>query len=128
MVDESSQVAASCSVDDAIQIDPEQVRRSDADSFVLCLPQIGQHGPHDLADVLDDHLVGCDRLQREQTPVVDGGFAELELLLAELCSMVIQQYQLVNQRSGSDQDFPVDYLELVEFEQIRVIFQAERRE
>lgn len=37
-----------------------------------------------LAHVLDDHLIGCDGLHGEQTPVMDVAFAELELFLAEL--------------------------------------------
>ncbi len=38
----------------------------------------------DLSDVFDDHLLGGDRLLREQTPVVDAGASERHRLLAEL--------------------------------------------
>ena len=84
MVDKSSQIAALCSVDDTIEVDPEQIRGTNTDSFVLRFSDVGQNRSYHLADVFDNHLVGSDRLQSEQTPVVNRGFSKLQLLLSKL--------------------------------------------
>ena len=84
MVDKPRQVAALGGVDDVVPVDPEQVGASDALSLIRHLPLIGHGLPHVLTDVLYHHLIGGNRLQREQTPVVDGRLAKLELLLPEL--------------------------------------------
>ena len=84
MVDKPRQVAALGGVDDVVPVDPEQIGASDALSLIGHLPLIGHRLPHVLTDVLNHHLIGGDRLQREQAPVVDGRLAELELLLPEL--------------------------------------------
>ena len=85
MVNEARKIATLGGVDDAVQVDAEQVRRADADHLVLRLAHVGQDRPHHLTDVLDDHLVGGDRFQREKAPVVNRRLAKLELLLAKLC-------------------------------------------
>lgn len=102
MIDEPRQIPALRRVNNSLQIDPEEVRAADARRLVLGLPKVGHARPDHLADVLDDHLVGGDRFHREQSPVVDGGLGELQVFPAEL--------------------------ELVEFQQVRVGVDAERRQ
>lgn len=84
MIDESGQVSTLGCVYYGLGVYPEEVRTADALGLVLALPQVGHHRPHHLADVLYHHLVCCDRLQRKQTPVVNGRFGEFQLFLAEL--------------------------------------------
>lgn len=84
MVDEASHIATASGVDDGVGVDSKQVRTSDSNLGVLFLTEIRHTGTNLLANVLDDHFVGGNRLQRKQTPIVDDTFGKLELLLSEL--------------------------------------------
>ena len=84
MVDKPRQISTLGRIDDVVPVDPEQVGAADALSLVHQFALICHRLAHVLADVFDHHLIGRDRLQREQAPVVDGRLAELELLLPEL--------------------------------------------
>ena len=54
-----------------VSLDPEEVARADALSGVFLFPGICYGDSDDFAGVLDDHLLGRDRLQCEQAPVVN---------------------------------------------------------
>jgi hypothetical protein len=84
VVYESGQVSALGGVNYGFGVYPEEIRAADALGLVLDLSQVGQHRPHHLADVLNHHLVGRNRLKRKQTPVVYGRFGEFQLFFAEL--------------------------------------------
>ena len=84
MIDEPGKVAALSGVDDVVQVDSEEVGGADALALVAVLADVGEGRADDLADVLDDHLVGADVLLGEEPPVVDGGLSEGHLLSSEL--------------------------------------------
>ena len=84
MIDEPGKVAALGGVDDVVQVDSEEVGGADALALVAVLADVGEGRADDLADVLDDHLVGADVLLGEEPPVVDGGLPEGHLLPSEL--------------------------------------------
>ena len=54
-----------------VSLDPEEVAGPDALSGVFLFPGVGHGDSDDFAGVLDDHLLGRDRLQCEQAPVVN---------------------------------------------------------
>ena len=54
-----------------VSLDPEEVAGTDALSGVFLFPGICYGDSDDFAGVLDDHLFGRDRLQREEAPVVN---------------------------------------------------------
>ena len=85
MVDEAGQVATLGGVNDVLAVNPEEVGATNAHRLVVLLPHVG-HGVADhLPHVLDHHLLGRDRLQRKQPPVVNTRFGEFQVLLSELC-------------------------------------------
>jgi len=84
VVDKPGEVAAFRGVYNGFQVYPEEVGRSDALGLVVVLPQVREHGPDHLADVLDHHFIRGDLLHGEQAPVVDARLGELQLLLTEL--------------------------------------------
>lgn len=84
MVDEPGKVPKLGGVHDVVQVDPEEVRAADALLLVVLLPHVGEDGADGVPHVLDDHLVGPDVLQREQSPVVDSRLSEGHLLSPEL--------------------------------------------
>lgn len=73
-------------VDNVVFVDAEQVGGIQALRLVLPLPHVLQRARDDLANVLDDELLGSDGLLREQAPSVHGAAPELELLRAGLHS------------------------------------------
>lgn len=93
MVDEAGQISAFGGVNDVLEIYAEQIGGADAHRFVLGFSQIGQYRSDNLADVFDHHLVGGNRLQGEETPVVDRRLAKFELCASEL---QIQKVSTVN--------------------------------
>lgn len=62
VVDETREVAALGSIDNRIEVDTEQVRRSDSGRLVVRLPHIRHDRSDHLTHVLDHHLVRCYRL------------------------------------------------------------------
>lgn len=84
MVDESSNIAAPGRVNNCVRVDLEQVRTADANLRVLLFADVCHNWSHLLTNVLNDHLICRDILQRKQAPVVDSTLGEFELLLAEL--------------------------------------------
>lgn len=87
VIDESGEVSLFGGVDDLIGVDAEEVATADAFALVVHLPPLGHVRAYLLTDVLDDHLVLLDTLQREQTPPVDVRPAELDQLFTELNSI-----------------------------------------
>ena len=84
MVDEARHVAVLRRVYDGVVVDAEQVAAAEPHRLVLLLALVGDRLPDHLTHVLDDHLVGGDRLEGKQTPVVDAAPTEVERLLTEL--------------------------------------------
>ena len=67
-----------------IVVGEEKVAAVESHRLVLLLALFGDGLSDHLTHVLHHHLVGGDRLQVEQTPVVDAAPAEVERLLTEL--------------------------------------------
>ena len=72
MVDEPGEISALGRVHDIVEVDPEEVTRAYALLLVTLLADVGQNGAHVVSNILDDHLVGADVFEREETPVVNG--------------------------------------------------------
>lgn len=62
MVDEPREVAAFGSIDDGVQVYPEQVRATNAGRLIMRLSHVGHDWTDHLAHILDHHLVCCYRL------------------------------------------------------------------
>lgn len=84
MINETRQIATSGSIHDGLMIETEHVDARDSGGVVALLTMIGDRLANDLAHVLDDELLGCDRFHGEQTPAVDVRLGELERLFAQL--------------------------------------------
>ena len=78
VVDEARHVSVLRSVYDRVVVDAEQVAAAEPHRLVLLLSLISDGLPDHLTHVLHNHLVGSDRLQGEQAPVVDAAPAEVE--------------------------------------------------
>ncbi len=72
MVDESGKVSFLGRVHDVVLVDPEQVGGADALLFVALFPNVGQDRSDNMANILNDHLIGTDILSGKESPVVDG--------------------------------------------------------
>lgn len=77
MVDETSNIATSCRINDCVDIDTEEIWTSNANLWILSLSYVGNDWPNLLANIFDYHLIGCDWFQGKQTPIVDSTFREL---------------------------------------------------
>lgn len=84
MIDEPRKVSAHGGIDDKLVVHAEEIAAADPAGLVLFLSDLRHVLPDHLSHVLDHHLLGSDRLQGEQTPRVDPGAIELQLLLPEL--------------------------------------------
>lgn len=84
MIDEPSEIAAFGRVDNGIEIDAKQIGTADARGLVLRLAEVGHDRPDHLPDVLYHHFVGRNRLHGKQSPIVNSGLGEFQLLLSEL--------------------------------------------
>lgn len=78
MVDKSSKITTLGGVNDVLNIDSEEIRRTNSNFLVVGLPEIRNDGPDGLPHVLYDHLVRRYVFHRKQTPVVNTGLAELK--------------------------------------------------
>jgi hypothetical protein len=84
VVDKTSNTTHLCRIDDRILVNTEEVTGSDTLLVVSHLAQICNALSDLLADILDDHVVGCNVLLSIQTPIVDGGPVKLDKLLSLL--------------------------------------------
>jgi hypothetical protein len=84
VVDESRQAAGLGGVNDGVLVYAEHVAATDALGVVALFSVIGHRLPNRFPHVLYHKFLGGDLLQREQTPVVDSRFGELEQLFPEL--------------------------------------------
>src|SRR5689334_8379058 len=84
VVYKTGHISATGRVHYSLQIDAEQVRAANTQLCVLFLSDVGNYGSYSLTDIFDDHFVGSDRFQSEETPIVYSTLRELQLLFAEL--------------------------------------------
>ena len=84
VIDESGEVSTFGRINDVLTVHSEQIRAADSTSFVVFLPYVGHRVPHNLTNVLNDHLLGSDRFQGKQSPGMDARLCKLQVLLTEL--------------------------------------------
>ena len=84
VVYKSGDISASGRVYNSLQIDSKEVRAANSQFSVFFLSYVSNYWSDSLSDIFDDHFVGSDRFQSEETPIVYSTLCELQLLFAEL--------------------------------------------
>ena len=77
VVDEPRHVSVFRCVNDRVVVDTEQIAAAQSHGLVSPLPLVSDGLSDHLTDVLNHHLVRCDRLQGKQAPVVDATSTEV---------------------------------------------------
>lgn len=84
MIYKSRQIATSGGIDDGLMIEPKHVNTRNPRRVVALFAMISNRLANNLAHILDDKLLGRDRLHCEQSPTMNVRFGELERLFAQL--------------------------------------------
>lgn len=83
MINKSGQIATPGGVNNGLMIEPKHVNTRYTTGVVAFLAMIGDRLSNDLTHILDDKLLGSDRLHCEQPPAMNIRFGELERFFSE---------------------------------------------